>query len=160
MRDNLIKTFRLIGTNDSVLLPSRFAEWRAVRSPLVRQNPFVATDFMSGGISRGKLGRLHGQVGVGDDHGGRLGGRGDEEVSLTGGVLPSSCESIVARALRLAETENPVWEQVRTHLMPLPIVDGVYVHSHEWAGTYVRRNCEPQPPRQTGPAQGRSSGCR
>ncbi len=51
---------------------------------------------------------------------------------------------------RLGRERNPVWEQVRTHLMPLPIVDGVYVHSHEWADTYVRRNWEHPDP--IGPA--------
>jgi len=37
---------------------------------------------------------------------------------------------------------EPLWDQVRQHLAPLPISDGVFVHSAEWFDTYARRAWE------------------
>jgi hypothetical protein len=34
------------------------------------------------------------------------------------------------------------WDEVRNNLTPLPVVDGLYVHSPEWTDTYTRRNFE------------------
>jgi hypothetical protein len=37
---------------------------------------------------------------------------------------------------------EPHWDQVRHNLAPLPVVDGVFVHSAEWSDTYTRRAFE------------------
>ena len=37
---------------------------------------------------------------------------------------------------------EPHWDDVRQHLAPLPVDDGVYLHSPEWRDTYTKRNWE------------------
>lgn len=37
---------------------------------------------------------------------------------------------------------EPRWDEVREHLAPLPVHEGVYVHSAEWLDTYTKRNWE------------------
>lgn len=37
---------------------------------------------------------------------------------------------------------EPHWDEVRQHLAPLPVGDGVYLHSAEWTDTYTKRNWE------------------
>lgn len=37
---------------------------------------------------------------------------------------------------------NPHWDEVRQHLAPLPMMEGLYVHSAEWLDTYTRRTWE------------------
>jgi hypothetical protein len=37
---------------------------------------------------------------------------------------------------------EPHWDEVRRHLAPLPVVDGLFVHSAEWADTYSTRAWE------------------
>ena len=44
--------------------------------------------------------------------------------------------------LRLGLARNPHWDEVRSHLAPLPVSEGVYVHSAEWLDTYTRRAWE------------------
>jgi len=43
---------------------------------------------------------------------------------------------------RLGLPREPHWEEVRTHLAPLPVVDGCFVHSPEWRDTYTNRTWE------------------
>jgi hypothetical protein len=43
---------------------------------------------------------------------------------------------------RLGLPREPRWDWVRKHLAPLPVVDGVFVHSAEWTDTYTRRAWE------------------
>ncbi|MEI7731406.1 MAG: hypothetical protein WCO56_17665 [Verrucomicrobiota bacterium] len=43
---------------------------------------------------------------------------------------------------RLGQARVPQWDEVRRHLAPLPIVDGVFVHSAEWHDTYTKRAWE------------------
>lgn len=43
---------------------------------------------------------------------------------------------------RLGLTREPHWSEVRTHLAPLPVRDGVFVHSAEWTDTYTKRAWE------------------
>lgn len=43
---------------------------------------------------------------------------------------------------RLGLPREPRWDEVRQHLAPLPVVDGVYVHSAEWHDTYTTRAWE------------------
>ncbi len=43
---------------------------------------------------------------------------------------------------RLGLAREPHWDEVRQHLAPLPISDGVYVHSAEWRDTYAKRAWE------------------
>ena len=47
-----------------------------------------------------------------------------------------------AGAQRLGLAREPHWDEVRRHLAPLPIVDGVFVHSAEWHDTYTKRAWE------------------
>jgi hypothetical protein len=37
---------------------------------------------------------------------------------------------------------KPHWDEVRRNLAPLPVVDGVFVHSAEWTDTYTKRAWE------------------
>ena len=37
---------------------------------------------------------------------------------------------------------EPHWDEVRRNLAPLPVVDGVFVHSTEWTDTYTKRAWE------------------
>ena len=37
---------------------------------------------------------------------------------------------------------EPHWDEVRHHLAPLPVSDGVFVHSVEWLDTYSKRAWE------------------
>jgi hypothetical protein len=37
---------------------------------------------------------------------------------------------------------EPHWDEVRRNLAPLPVVDGVFVHSAEWTDTYTKRAFE------------------
>jgi len=43
---------------------------------------------------------------------------------------------------RLGLAREPFWDEVRHHLAPLPVVDGVFVHSAEWTDTYSKRAWE------------------
>ena len=43
---------------------------------------------------------------------------------------------------RLGLPREPHWDDVRAHLAPLPVSDGVFVHSAEWTDTYTRRAWE------------------
>jgi hypothetical protein len=43
---------------------------------------------------------------------------------------------------RLGLARKPHWDEVRTHLAPLPVSDGVFVHSPEWLDTYTKRAWE------------------
>ena len=43
---------------------------------------------------------------------------------------------------RLGLTREPYWDEVRRRLAPLPVVDGVFVHSAEWTDTYTKRAWE------------------
>lgn len=43
---------------------------------------------------------------------------------------------------RLGLPRQPDWDEVRRHLAPLPVHDGVFVHSAEWFDTYTRRAWE------------------
>ena len=43
---------------------------------------------------------------------------------------------------RLGLSREPRWDEVRRRLAPLPVVDGVFVHSAEWTDTYTRRAWE------------------
>jgi hypothetical protein len=43
---------------------------------------------------------------------------------------------------RLGLAREPHWDEVRSHLAPLPVSDGVYVHSAEWLDTYTKRAFE------------------
>jgi hypothetical protein len=43
---------------------------------------------------------------------------------------------------RLGLAREPSWDQVRSHLAPLPALEGVFVHSAEWKDTYGRRAWE------------------
>ena len=43
---------------------------------------------------------------------------------------------------RLGLQRNPHWEAVRQHLAPLPVEDGLFVHSEEWHDTYTKRAWE------------------
>ena len=43
---------------------------------------------------------------------------------------------------RMGLAREPRWDEVRRHLAPLPVVDGVFVHSAEWKDTYTKRAWE------------------
>jgi hypothetical protein len=43
---------------------------------------------------------------------------------------------------RLGLAREPLWDEVRKNLAPLPVVDGVFVHSAEWHDTYTKRAWE------------------
>ena len=43
---------------------------------------------------------------------------------------------------RLGQAREPQWDEVRRRLAPLPVVDGVFVHSAEWNDTYTKRAWE------------------
>lgn len=43
---------------------------------------------------------------------------------------------------RLGLAREPRWDDVRRRLAPLPVAEGVFVHSAEWTDTYTRRNWE------------------
>ena len=43
---------------------------------------------------------------------------------------------------RLGLAREPRWDDVRNHLAPLPVDDGVFVHSAEWHDTYTKRAFE------------------
>ena len=43
---------------------------------------------------------------------------------------------------RLGLAREPLWDEVRNHLAPLPVVDGLFVHSAEWTDTYSKRAWE------------------
>ena len=43
---------------------------------------------------------------------------------------------------RMGLPRKPRWDEVRNHLAPLPVVDGVFVHSAEWHDTYTKRAYE------------------
>ena len=43
---------------------------------------------------------------------------------------------------RLGLKREPRWDEVRKNLAPLPVVDGLFVHSAEWHDTYTKRNFE------------------
>jgi hypothetical protein len=43
---------------------------------------------------------------------------------------------------RLGLEREPRWDEVRRHLAPLPVADGVFVHSAEWHDTYTKRAWE------------------
>lgn len=43
---------------------------------------------------------------------------------------------------RLGLPREPHWDEVRTHLAPLPVSDAVFVHSAEWLDTYPKRAWE------------------
>lgn len=40
---------------------------------------------------------------------------------------------------RMGIEREPLWDEVRRNLAPLPVVDGVFVHSPEWTDTYINR---------------------
>jgi hypothetical protein len=43
---------------------------------------------------------------------------------------------------RLGLARNPHWDEVSQHLEPIPIEDGVFLHSAEWLDTYTKRAWE------------------
>ena len=43
---------------------------------------------------------------------------------------------------RLGLAREPHWDEVRAHLAPLPVSDGLFVHSAEWLDTYTKRAFE------------------
>ena len=43
---------------------------------------------------------------------------------------------------RMGLTRVPQWDEVRRNLAPLPVSEGVFVHSAEWSDTYVKRAWE------------------
>jgi len=43
---------------------------------------------------------------------------------------------------RLGLVREPHWDEVRKNLAPLPVVDGLFVHSAEWHDTYAKRAWE------------------
>ena len=43
---------------------------------------------------------------------------------------------------RLGQTREPRWDEVRRQLAPLPVADGLFVHSAEWHDTYTQRAWE------------------
>ena len=43
---------------------------------------------------------------------------------------------------RLGLARNPHWDEVSQHLEPIPIDDGVFLHSAEWLDTYTKRAWE------------------
>lgn len=43
---------------------------------------------------------------------------------------------------RLGKEREPLWDEIRDHMEPLPIEDGVYVHSPEWRTSFTERNWE------------------
>jgi len=43
---------------------------------------------------------------------------------------------------RMGLKREPHWDEVRNNLTPLPVVDGLFVHSPEWTNTYTERNFE------------------
>jgi hypothetical protein len=43
---------------------------------------------------------------------------------------------------RLGLAREPLWDEVWQQLAPLPVVDGVFVHSAEWTDTYTKRAWE------------------
>jgi hypothetical protein len=43
---------------------------------------------------------------------------------------------------RLGLQREPHWDEVRSHLAPLPVSNGVFVHSAEWLDTYTKRAFE------------------
>jgi hypothetical protein len=43
---------------------------------------------------------------------------------------------------RLGLAREPRWDEVRSHLAPLPVSDGLFSHSAEWTNTYTARAWE------------------
>ncbi|MDO5580643.1 MAG: hypothetical protein Q4G69_05880 [Planctomycetia bacterium] len=43
---------------------------------------------------------------------------------------------------RMGKDKNANWEKVLKNLAPLPVAQGVFVHSSEWSDTYTKRNWE------------------
>ena len=43
---------------------------------------------------------------------------------------------------RMGLAREPHWDEVREHLAPLPVADGLFVHSAEWNDTYTKRAWE------------------
>ena len=43
---------------------------------------------------------------------------------------------------RMGLARVPLWDDVRRHLAPLPVSEGVFVHSAEWSDTYTKRAWE------------------
>lgn len=43
---------------------------------------------------------------------------------------------------RLGLARNKHWDEVRKHLAPLPVKDGLFLHSDEWTDTYTKRAWE------------------
>lgn len=43
---------------------------------------------------------------------------------------------------RLGKERDAFWDEVRANLQPLPVEDGVYVHSTEWRNSFAERNWE------------------
>ncbi len=43
---------------------------------------------------------------------------------------------------RMGLPRDPHWDDVRKNLTPLPVVNGLFVHSTEWHDTYTKRNFE------------------
>ncbi len=43
---------------------------------------------------------------------------------------------------RMGRAREPRWDEVRRHLTPLPVAEGVFVHSAEWHDTYTKRAWE------------------
>jgi len=43
---------------------------------------------------------------------------------------------------RMGIAREPGWDEVRRHLAPLPVADGLFVHSAEWKDTYTKRAWE------------------
>ena len=43
---------------------------------------------------------------------------------------------------RLGLAREPHWDEVRQHLAPLPVSEGLFVHSAEWTNTYTKRTWE------------------
>jgi hypothetical protein len=44
--------------------------------------------------------------------------------------------------VRMGMPRDSHWDEVRANLTPLPVVDGLFVHSTEWTDTYTKRNFE------------------
>ena len=44
--------------------------------------------------------------------------------------------------VRMGLSREAKWDEVRNHLAPLPVVDGLFVHSAEWHDTYTKRAWE------------------
>jgi hypothetical protein len=43
---------------------------------------------------------------------------------------------------RMGLAREPQWDAVRGHLAPLPVLDGVFIHSPQWTNTYQNRAWE------------------